>query len=361
MNGCDLIQAPDEDDKMLDCISQGVVFPLVLESIGMAEAIIFNDETSVVLQDTSPGLVQNGNINVSGNAMIGGNLDAIAGVSISGSPVIGANGQWVGSPTGLVGPAGNDGAVGATGPQGDKGDTGDTGAKGDQGDTVQGPQGEPGTSSWVDGFATVSTTGSVQIGSDTADGTADCNADNAGTIRFTGTNFEGCNGTEWVSFTSSGSEDALYAIGDDGPAGGKVFYVTDSGLHGMEAAPADQSTGAAWGCFGSEIAGADGQTIGTGAQNTDDILLAGCQTAADATWTADAYKLNGYDDWYLPSIGDLNLLYQQKTVVGGFANDGYWSSSETSSNYAWYQYFPTSSQSNHGKNGALRVRAVRSF
>lgn len=30
----------------------------------------------------------------------------------------------------------------------------------------------------------------------------------------------------------------LYAIGDTGPSGvGKVFYITDGGLHGLEAAP----------------------------------------------------------------------------------------------------------------------------
>ena len=40
-----------------------------------------------------------------------------------------------------------------------------------------------------------------------------------------------------------------YAIGDIGPAGGWVFYVTDDGLHGLEAAPVDQAN-AAWGCHG---------------------------------------------------------------------------------------------------------------
>jgi len=38
-----------------------------------------------------------------------------------------------------------------------------------------------------------------------------------------------------------------YNIGDTGPSGvGKVCYITDSGLHGLEAAPSDQSTGIAW-------------------------------------------------------------------------------------------------------------------
>ena len=67
-----------------------------------------------------------------------------------------------------------------------------------------------------------------------------------------------------------------YEIGDTGPAGGIVFYVTGGGLHGLEAAPADLSQ-TVWGCADTVIAGADGTGIGTGAQNTVDIL-AGCST-----------------------------------------------------------------------------------
>ena len=47
-----------------------------------------------------------------------------------------------------------------------------------------------------------------------------------------------------------------YAIGDLGPAGGIVFYVTDGGVHGLEAAPEDQGSGA-WGCYGT-LTGAAG-------------------------------------------------------------------------------------------------------
>ena len=92
-----------------------------------------------------------------------------------------------------------DGADGADGANGADGLPGNDGAD----STIQGPQGDPGTSSWLDGYATVSTTGSVQIGSDTADGTSDCNPSNEGTLRFNATSkaFEGCNGIDWVSIT----------------------------------------------------------------------------------------------------------------------------------------------------------------
>ena len=68
-----------------------------------------------------------------------------------------------------------------------------------------------------------------------------------------------------------------------------------------------------------------------------------------------------YGDWYLPSKFELNLLYAQKTVVGGFANYVYWSSTENYSSLAWTQYFNDGSQGYAYKDFALPVRAVRAF
>jgi hypothetical protein len=51
-----------------------------------------------------------------------------------------------------------------------------------------------------------------------------------------------------------------YAIGDTGPAGGIVFYITDGGLHGMEATPDDQHEGIGL-CFSGVIPGADGRRL----------------------------------------------------------------------------------------------------
>jgi hypothetical protein len=53
----------------------------------------------------------------------GGPVNATS-VSINGTPVISATGQWVGSPTGLVGPQGPQGLQGPAGPQGPAGATG---------------------------------------------------------------------------------------------------------------------------------------------------------------------------------------------------------------------------------------------
>jgi len=168
-----------------------------------------------------------------------------------------------------------------------------------------------------------------------------------------------------IGFDNSGniiceSVPQTYAIGDTGPAGGIVFYITDGGLHGLEAAPADQSSGAAWGCYGTNIAGADGTAVGTGAQNTADIVAV-CFDSGIAAKIAHNYTLNGYNNWFLPSKGELNLLYLQKVVVGGIAGDGYWSSSERSIYFAWYLSLDDGGQYGYLKDDLLRVRAVRAF
>ena len=234
---------------------------------------------------------------------------------------------------------------------GPTGPAGPTGAKGDQG--IQGLRGADGVTPWTDEGGVVSTTGSIQIG----DENVLCDATAAGTIRFIGTDFEGCNGIAWVSLTLPGP---VYAIGDTGPAGGIVFYIIDNGLSGLEAAPADQGT-APWGCFGIVIPGADGFVVGTGAQNTADIL-AGCNEAGIAADIADAFTLNGFADWFLPSKHELNLLFHQKAVVGGFARDWYWSSSEVSSGGAWSKGFHIHWINRVSpKESPKIVRAVRAF
>ena len=150
----------------------------------------------------------------------------------------------------------------------------------------------------------------------------------------------------------------IYAIGDTGPAGGIVFHTADGGMHGLEAAPADQSDSAVWGCAGT-ITGADGIAVGTGAQNTADIL-AGCATLGIAARVANDYTLNGFTDWFLPSKDELNLLYQQQ-VDEGVTEGFYWSSSESTSNSAWYHFFGNGLQTTTNKGNGNRVRAVRAF
>jgi hypothetical protein len=164
-------------------------------------------------------------------------------------------------------------------------------------------------------------------------------------------------------------EPCLLAIGEIGPAGGIVFYVTDGGIHGLEAAPVDQID-VSWGCEGIAITGADSHTVGSGAQNTLDIL-AGCNEAGIAAKVADDYTLNGYSDWFLPSIDELTFMLANigqgaaapLTNAGGFVADlGYWSSSEFNIYGAWVQIFNQSGNTgSFNKTSSRRVRAIRAF
>ncbi|PKG92855.1 hypothetical protein CXF95_28105 [Paraglaciecola sp. MB-3u-78] len=282
---------------------------------------------------------------------------------------------------GAVGADGNDGtngtngAVGATGKDGKDGPVGKNGADGADGAVgatgKDGPVGKNGADGADGADGAVGATG--KDGPDGKNG-----ADGADGIMYDGA-FEGdmqyWNGNAWMMITAptenagslsfcdgqptwtQGGCPVYYEIGDQGPAGGIVFYVSNEGLNGLEAAPADQ-VATQWGCYGTSISGANGTAVGTGEQNTADII-AGCDETTAAS-VASAYG----PGWYLPSIDEATLLYMQKDAVGGFSHDGYWSSSHGGHNsFAWPQQFnPARGQyGNWYKSRVLRVRAVRAF
>ena len=80
------------------------------------------------------------------------------------------------------------------------------------------------------------------------------------------------------------------------------------------------------------------------------------QQAMDA---CDALTYGGFTDWYLPSNVELYAMYEQKSSIVGFSDTDYWSSTESSSSYAWYQSFYNGYQGSMGKGGTIGVRCVR--
>ena len=162
-----------------------------------------------------------------------------------------------------------------------------------------------------------------------------------------------------VSFTTS----SPIALGST-YAGGIVFYLDSTGQHGLVCAPSDQG-GFLWGCWGTNIAGTS-TAMGTGQMNTN-LILSGCSEGPIAASVCDNLVLNGYSDWYLPSLAELQLMGTNLHAqgIGGFiSNSAYWSSSQLNSNYAWVLTFNVSgvSTGNYAKNSfANQVRAVRAF
>jgi hypothetical protein len=163
----------------------------------------------------------------------------------------------------------------------------------------------------------------------------------------------------WSSSNTSTSGNL--AIGDF-YQGGLIFYLDGNG-GGLISAPSDQSTGAEWGCYGTNIPGADGTAIGTGAQNTVNIVNAGCGIAANLCANL---TLGGYSDWFLPSKDELNEMYFS-IFDGALGNVGnlsglYWSSSEKDNSNAWGVYLQNGySWGGGSKTNTLIVRAIRSF
>jgi prepilin-type N-terminal cleavage/methylation domain-containing protein len=161
------------------------------------------------------------------------------------------------------------------------------------------------------------------------------------------------------------------AVGDN-YRGGIIFYIFQPGdlgyfvgeTHGLIAAPNDQPGTFQWGCNSNASVTSLSVNIGTGKNNT--FALSSC--SSPATQEVYGVNINGYNDWYLPSLNELKKLYDNRLIVGNFQADGnYWSSS------GWGHSFDSTNIMAHGytfqtnndllayRTNSYRVRAVRSF
>lgn len=150
-----------------------------------------------------------------------------------------------------------------------------------------------------------------------------------------------------------------YVIGDF-LFGGYIFYVDKTGEHGLVCAPSDQSRDALWGSCLPE--GAAGRAIGSGYQNTTEIVR-DCPGEGTAAGICSDLELNGYDDWYLPSVDELMLMQANldSKGKGGFEDTFYWSSTQDKHG-AWVVNFFYGSKSNQSRDkSSVRTRAIRAF
>jgi len=87
-------------------------------------------------------------------------------------------------------------------------------------------------------------------------------------------------------------------------------------------------------------------------------IVAGIQSGSAYVWPS------GQTDGFLPNKEELGLLFQQRSVVGGFILNSYWSSTEADTTFnqrVWYQGFWIDVQRSYNKSRTFWVRSVRAF
>lgn len=164
--------------------------------------------------------------------------------------------------------------------------------------------------------------------------------------------------------------------------GGVVFWVDQTGEHGLIASTSDLDggSGAAWSDIKSAEIGASAKDYYNGAGNTAAIIAQSGHTNSAAKLCND-YKGGNFTDWYLPSTLELRKMDNSILIINNvLANDGsgetnpihpefvaptygrYWSSTEYNIGYAWrYDFSHGQSVNGSSKDQTYRVRAVRAF
>ena len=203
-----------------------------------------------------------------------------------------------------------------------------------------------------------------------------------------------------------------YSVGDTGPGGGIVYYVSasnftstgstcDTACKYLEVAPSSWNAGGdpnkPWAVAAyqsTDISIANNRSaynnalgVGLGYANSSAIVTQNntynASTNNYAAGAARAYTGGSKTDWYLPTTAELNLLCQWNRGVApdveivdisgslnsdtygassaGFVSNAYWSSSERSAGVVWYQLFSSGLQGSANKLATPYVRPVRAF
>lgn len=183
-----------------------------------------------------------------------------------------------------------------------------------------------------------------------------------------------------------------YAVGDEGPARGYIFYDAEDYSRGwryLEAAPngwsgKQEDPRHIFGYYKPNGSGKDVRAIftdtsgGSGKNNTAMLIAAmgdkayqydfgsqkdfyAAKVASDCSFTVDGEV---FDDWFLPSKDELDLLYRAllKNNSNPYLRDRYWSSSENGATEAWYQdLYGSGFTQTMNRYQTWKVRPVRSF
>lgn len=196
----------------------------------------------------------------------------------------------------------------------------------------------------------------------------DLNSETTYYIRAYATNQIATTYSNQFEITTKGIGDLAFG---DFYQGGLFFYLLKPGdegyiegeIHGLLAATEDQGS-FAWGCQYIDINTSD--AIGSGSNNTE-LIINNCSQNYIAAKICNDLSMNGFNDWYLPSRGELRLLYENLHVnnIGNFSvipgDNDYWSSSQFNNFSTWFRSFAVNAENTGSKTGTLRIRAIRKF
>ena len=178
-------------------------------------------------------------------------------------------------------------------------------------------------------------------------------------------------GTGVVTINASGGGGGT-EIGAQIGGGIVVAVFNDAGVNkALVASLTNLSTSLPWTVTAQQtvLIGATAQSLFDGLTNTNAIIA---QTGASATtaYAAGIARLfagGSFSDWYLPSLWELNILFNSAVIVnrilgttnGFLTSTNYWSSTEATASSAWSKSFFDNSDTNNSKSTGRAVRAVR--
>jgi len=189
-------------------------------------------------------------------------------------------------------------------------------------------------------------------------------------VTVTGT---GTTATPYVINASGGGNSGHYVgelIG-----GGIVFWVDNTGQHGLIVSLVDISTSSTWSNIIGTLTGPTAQSTWNGQGNSTAIMGQSGHTSSAAKlcddYTNANYNTGIYSDWYLPAIDQFSLIYHARYIlnkniegVSGaniLANQFYWSSTEDYTGGVWGYSFNFGSTNGYTKDYNGWVRAIRAF
>jgi hypothetical protein len=172
---------------------------------------------------------------------------------------------------------------------------------------------------------------------------------------------------------NTGGGNFTHYIGEEF-GGGVIFHLWKDAAgteHGLIVDKVDLSTAQEWSNVWDVEIGPAAQSSWDGLSNSNAIVNQPGHTSSAAALCLNSSN-GGYTDWYLPSIYELNMLWNNSFTVARalsqipeaaqLATSYYWSSAELGTNYAWmFPFVDGDANLNYVKDYSFYVRAVRAF